>query len=138
VSLSFALPVVVVDASVAIPALTGEAPWPERWLGWAQADAMLLAPPHFRTEVANGFLKGTTVARDELPAKLRAMARSGVDVADRGWAGVLRATELASKHGLTVYDAMYLQLALDIEAPLATIDRALAVAARAEGIEVID
>jgi len=137
VSFAFAVPIVVVDASVAIPALTGDAPWPEQWLGWAESDTMLLAPPHFRTEVANGFLKGTSVARDELPAKLRAMARSGVDVADRGWPGVLRATELAGKHGLTVYDAMYLQLALDVEAPLATIDRALAAAARAEGIEVI-
>jgi predicted nucleic acid-binding protein len=138
VSFAFALPVVVVDASVAIPAMTGEAPWPQQWLRWAQTDTILLAPPHFRTEVANGFLKGTTVAFDELPARLRAMARSGVDVADRGWPGVLRATELASKHDLTVYDAMYLQLALDIEAPLATLDRRLAAAARAEGVEVID
>ncbi len=137
-SLTFALPVVVVDASVAIPAMTGEAPWSEQWLSWARTDTILLAPAHFRTEVANGFLKGTAVAHDELPAKLRAMARSGVDVADRGWPGVLRATELASKHRLTVYDAMYLQLALDIEAPLATIDRALAAAARAEGVEIID
>jgi predicted nucleic acid-binding protein len=36
-----------------------------------------------------------------------------------------------------VYDASYLQLALDIDGALATLDRALAAAANAEGIEVV-
>jgi LuxR family maltose regulon positive regulatory protein len=37
-----------------------------------------------------------------------------------------RVLHLADRHGLTVYDALYLQLALDVEGELATLDRDLA------------
>ena len=41
---------------------------------------------------------------------------------------------LAREHRLTVYDAAYLELARRLEAPLATLDRRLAAAARAAGV----
>ena len=41
---------------------------------------------------------------------------------------------LARRHRLTVYDATYLELALREPMPLATLDGALAAAARAEGV----
>ena len=129
---------VVVDASVAVPFLDRRDPWPGRWQAWAERGTMLLAPAHFRAEVANGLLRGTLLKPPEVPARLTLLVASGVDIADRGWDGVIDALDLATKHGLTVYDALYLQLALDIEAPLATLDRALAAAARDEGVEVID
>jgi predicted nucleic acid-binding protein len=44
---------------------------------------------------------------------------------------------LAREHGLTVYDAAYLELALRLAAPLATLDRALAAAATAAGVELL-
>ena len=44
---------------------------------------------------------------------------------------------LAARYELTSYDACYLQLALDRSAPLATVDRKLAAAARAEGLIVL-
>jgi len=44
---------------------------------------------------------------------------------------------LARRHRLTVYDAAYLELALGEASPLATLDEALASAARAEGLSVI-
>ena len=44
---------------------------------------------------------------------------------------------LARKHRLTVYDAGYLELALREALPLATLDVALADAARAEGVPLI-
>lgn len=44
---------------------------------------------------------------------------------------------LAVKHGLTSYDACYLQLALDKAVPLATADRRLAAAARSEGLQLL-
>jgi len=43
---------------------------------------------------------------------------------------------LCRRHGLTAYDALYLDLALRETADLATLDAALAKAARAEGVEV--
>ena len=44
---------------------------------------------------------------------------------------------LARDHGLTVYDAAYLELAVRLVIPLATLDRALADAAPAAGIELL-
>ena len=41
---------------------------------------------------------------------------------------------LAERHRLSVYDATYLWLAIDVDGELATFDRALATAAEAEGV----
>lgn len=45
--------------------------------------------------------------------------------------------ELARRHGLTVYDAAYLELALRDGLDLATLDTELAAAARAEGVSLV-
>lgn len=45
---------------------------------------------------------------------------------------------LARKHSLTAYDAAYLELALRLGAPLATLDRRLAQAARNEGVTLVE
>ncbi|MCY3789515.1 MAG: type II toxin-antitoxin system VapC family toxin [Gemmatimonadetes bacterium] len=42
---------------------------------------------------------------------------------------------LADRHGLSVHDAAYLELAHRMRLPLATLDRALASAALATGVE---
>ena len=44
---------------------------------------------------------------------------------------------LARRHRLTVYDAAYLELALREALPLATLDKALAGTAGAEGVSLI-
>lgn len=44
---------------------------------------------------------------------------------------------LSRRYKLTVYDAAYLELASRLRQPLATFDRSLGAAARAEGVEVI-
>ena len=46
--------------------------------------------------------------------------------------------DLARQHELSLYDAMYLELAVRMRMPLATLDRALGAAGKAAGIEVID
>ena len=51
----------------------------------------------------------------------------------RLWGSVL---ELAHERRLSVYDAMYLELAVRMRLPLATLDRALAAAGLAGGVEV--
>ncbi len=45
--------------------------------------------------------------------------------------------QLARTHGLTAYDAMYLELALRQQRPLATLDHKLSVAAQAEDIALM-
>lgn len=47
------------------------------------------------------------------------------------------ALRLARKHKLTFYDAAYLELALRLEATLATLDNDLAKAARSEGVKIL-
>lgn len=47
------------------------------------------------------------------------------------------ALQLARAHGLSVYDATYLELAVRTGAALATRDARLAAAARAEGVELL-
>lgn len=44
---------------------------------------------------------------------------------------------LSQRHALSVYDAGYLELARRLNAPLATLDRQLARAGRAEGVDLI-
>jgi predicted nucleic acid-binding protein len=70
--------------------------------------------------------------------RLQRLFAAGVDVIDRGMVGVYDSLEFAARHGLSVYDAAYLSLAVELDGELATNDRALAHAARAEGVEVID
>ena len=41
---------------------------------------------------------------------------------------------LAERHNLTIYDAAYLELALRLDGQLATFDRTLAAAAKANGV----
>ena len=45
-----------------------------------------------------------------------------------------RSLPLARTHGLSAYDALYLELAIRQQRPLATLDRKLSAAAQAEGI----
>jgi predicted nucleic acid-binding protein len=56
---------------------------------------------------------------------------------DRGSGNDRVVLELASAHGLTAYDAVYLVLAAGAGAPLATLDRKLAAAAVHENIPVL-
>src|ERR1051326_7156917 len=131
-------PPVVVDASAAIEFLGGDADWMGRFVGWAKTERMLLTPAHFLAEVANGELKGRRLGAQTIIADLDRLSAAGVESAGRGLVGLRRAIELADDHGLTVYDALYLQLAIDVDGELATLDGDLSTAARAEGVAVID
>ncbi len=48
-----------------------------------------------------------------------------------------RVMSLARQHGLTAYDSTYLELALRRREPLASLDKALIAAARAEEVELL-
>lgn len=104
------------------------------------AERGAIVPSLWRLEVANGLLVGvrrgrlTAARRDEVLATLLEMEIAIDDETDRfAWSGTVR---LAEAHGLTAYDAAYLELAQRRRLPLATLDAALARAARAARIEV--
>lgn len=133
-----AIPVpVVVDASAAIEFLTGDDKWASMFATWIRNERPLFAPAHFPAEVANGQLRGRRLDAQTVISALERLSAAGIEAADRGLPGLVEAIGLADQHGLTVYDALYLQLALDLDGDLATLDDDLRKAALAEGLEVV-
>jgi len=97
------------------------------------------APALWPIEVANVLLVATRRGRvnpdewEQIYANLEALPIEIDPVSTtRVWGRTLR---LANAHRLSVDDAMYLELALRMRLPLATLDRALGEAARTEGLE---
>lgn len=128
---------VIVDASVAVTFLQADATWVARWTEWTETDAIVLASAHFRAEVANALLRSLRLPAAEVAVQVSRLYRSGVEAADLHLPALLEAIGLADKHHLSVYDALYLQLALDVDGELATLDADLRRAAESEQLGVI-
>ncbi len=130
---------IVVDASVAaawlLPDEFSEAS--DRILRLLQAKDGLV-PSIFRHEVRNILLIAERRKRvmpakvDELLGRLAALP-----VREGGHSDDHDIIALARAGGLTAYDAAYVALALSSGVPLATLDRAMATAARARGIAIL-
>ncbi len=104
-------------------------------------DGKASVPSLWPVEVGNVLLVATRRGRvrvgewPEIRAFLEALPIEIDPVAtSRVWGASL---ELAETHQLSVYDAMYLELAVRLQLPLATLDRALLAAARTAGIEAL-
>jgi predicted nucleic acid-binding protein len=98
-----------------------------------------VAPSLWRFEVANGLQMAVRRKRIDAAYRDRALANlSALDIHideacdDHAWTATIRLAEL---YGLSVYDAAYLELAQRTRLPLATLDTALATAARGAGVE---
>lgn len=98
-------------------------------------------PQLFPIEIANVLLQATRRKRitasyaDEQLRRLEDISLSiDPETADPAWTTTYR---LAVDEQLTVYDATYLELALRLEATLATLDTDLADAARRRGLTVL-
>jgi predicted nucleic acid-binding protein len=100
-----------------------------------------LAPSVWPLEVANGLLaaerRGRISTADVIAASQQTLdlAVSVQEVAAEHALG--RILDLARTHALSVYDAAYLDLALREDAPLATLDRGLLLAAQASGVNTL-
>jgi len=118
----------VADASVVAAALFGEDARPE---AIALLHGRTLHAPYLLDhEIASVGLKKL---RDKLPgdivaAALQAYARLPIE---RHSVDAEALVVIAERHGLTAYDAAYLYVAEQLNAPLATLDDELAAAARA-------
>ena len=134
----------VVDASMALAWLferqnAEEADCADRAL-LALADAENSVPPLWHTEVANALLVGErrrVVTEAQVIDYLNRL--SGLPIATDDTAPAARrdlVMALAREHGLTAYDATYLDLALRKNAVLATFDGKLAEAMRRAGGKV--
>jgi predicted nucleic acid-binding protein len=116
--------VIVVDASVAVGALSGHTACIR-----ALEDRRLVAPHLIDAEVAHairGLAAGGRLSNDDARSLFRTWSRLAVDRLPMS--GLFpRVWEL--RHNLTAYDAMYVVCAEMLDAPLVTADRRMAGAA---------
>ena len=134
----------VVDASIALA-------WVLPSQASSIADALLkrievgdgaIVPPLWFLEVANGLLvaeRRKTIAAPERRLALERLSALGLMVDDASAHDAFAQTSgLAEQYGLSVYDAVYLELAIRRGLPLGTRDRALQSAAERSGIPRLD
>jgi len=135
----------VLDASVGVT-------WVLQDRATAKTDGLLkrvfdegaAAPAVWPYEMANAWLKTgrrlrmpRTAIQHEMRFLFIVLKRVAVDL-DAGDADTFStAMDLALRHALSSYDAAYVELAVRRGLPLATLDRALARAAAAEGVELL-
>ena len=98
------------------------------------------APSHWPLEIANGLLMAQRRRRITNAMRLDSLADAQalpIELDDQT-SGVVwsAASALAARHNLSVYDAAYLELAMRLRLPLATLDRDLRKAAKAEDVTV--
>ena len=134
----------VVDASVAAAWLLGEPALAARAHAVLQslARARMLVPAIWQAEVGNVLVVKERQQRIDAACAQRFLhLLEGLDCEVDAAAATTtfdRVLPLARRHQLSAYDAVYLELALRAQAPLATFDEALGRAALREGVEVCD
>ncbi|WP_040848488.1 type II toxin-antitoxin system VapC family toxin [Nitrospirillum viridazoti] len=100
-----------------------------------------LAPPLWRIEVANVLAmaeRRNRISASDRQNALQQLARLPIAFDEDGNARLWDAvSNLALRHGLSVYDAIYLELALRSGLPLATLDNALRQAAASSNVPLI-
>jgi predicted nucleic acid-binding protein len=100
-----------------------------------------VVPLHWPLEVANALLLAMRRRRISPELRADALAQLGKlqltfddQTLDNAWQASLN---LADRHGLTLYDACYLELAKRLNLPLATLDKELNAAGRRLGLTVL-
>ena len=99
------------------------------------------APCHWPLEIGNALLaarRSKRLSANDLQRLARHAAAFPVEI-DTGGTDIAlgKIVELATQHGLTAYDAAYVELAQRSRCPLATLDTKLASACEAAGIAVL-
>ncbi len=133
----------VVDASVAVAWVhPGQAtPQTDALLTEIENGATVLVPSLWPVEVANALL--VLERRGKLTSTERHAALAGLHElsfeVDDAMAGLAftRLSQLATEQALTLYDAVYLELALRLKLPLACRDGPLREAAKRRGVAVL-
>jgi predicted nucleic acid-binding protein len=131
----------VLDASLAIAwALDEPHPaWAQRLRVMAQQEPLdIRVPTFFWLEVGNILVRQPGMTHDQMLEGLIRLESMGIGDEDLDRPMRLRSLELAVRHGLTTYDAVYLAFAVDLGAPLATLDAALGRAASSHGLRYGD
>jgi predicted nucleic acid-binding protein len=133
---------VVVDASMTMAWLFGEERTDATDAAFQRVvDDETFVPSLWHLEVANSLWSAIRRGRCDETYALQSLGRlrrlnflTDGETETHAWG---RTRELAARHQLSVYDAAYLELAMRRQGTLATLDAALAKAARGVGLDVI-
>jgi predicted nucleic acid-binding protein len=135
---------IVLDASVCLSWL-----FPDEENEWSKAvfqrlrdeSQRIVVPAHWVLEISNGLVVGSRRKRikaEQIPLFWDALVALPVDIQPAlAVMEAKRVVALSEKYSLTVYDASYLDLAQRRNVALATLDRELIRAAKAEGITLL-
>ncbi len=135
-------PLVVDGSAVLSFLLTDEStPLAFRILDKIQTNTHNYVPGHFWFEAANGLLMAERRRRATQAETVQALQMLAdlplVLDPESGAKSGTAILALAREQGLTLYDAAYLEMAVRYSAALATVDKALARAAKAVGVELL-
>ena len=113
----------------------------DKWLEQMESGAGVVVPSLWFWEIANGLLAAqrrkllTTAERRKALHRLSLLSFTIDEEAGRIALG--KTSELAEKHGLSVYDAAYLEIALRRKLFLGSRDEALLKAAKRSGVKLL-
>jgi predicted nucleic acid-binding protein len=130
----------VLDCSATLPWIFGDEDSTDQLLDALQKGAQAWVPALWHLELANvlvGAQRRDRIDQAGVEAFLSHLASYAIivdgDTISRAWTKTL---DLAVFHGLSAYDAAYLELALRRDLPLATKDKALIDASRRAGVRL--
>ena len=135
--------VFVIDASVGFAWLhpAQATPETEKLLEQVGNGAQVVVPSLWFIEIANSLLvlqRRKKLTADERKSALETLGALNLTVDEESAREAFRkVSELAEKHGLTAYDAVYLELALRRKLPLASRDESLRQAAKHCGLKTL-
>lgn len=132
---------IVLDASLMAAWLFGERPSPALHVYNALPDVPIVVPAHWPVEISNALRTNLRAGRistehfqlilDELD-RLAIRVEPPIDLDE-----IIPLAHFAEIHNVTAYDAAYLQLAMQQQAILATLDETMRGAARALNIAIL-
>jgi predicted nucleic acid-binding protein len=113
----------------------------DKLLEQVAAGAIVVVPALWFSEMANSLLilqRRKKITREERKIALETLSAMSLTLDEEATRAAFQNTsDLAEKHGLTVYDATYLELALRRDLPLASRDAALSMAAKRCGLKTL-
>ena len=133
----------LIDSSVGLAWVHQDQATPEtdQLLAEVESGISVVVPGLWFLEIANGLLvlqRRKKLTSAERKCALETLARLNLTVDEEaGRAAFQRTSELAEKHGLTIYDATYLEIALRRKLALASRDTNLREAAKRCGLKVL-
>jgi predicted nucleic acid-binding protein len=132
---------IVVDASFIIAHVLGEdAAVNQANFIETLRQEQLVAPGHWPAEISNALVTNVRrkrISLDDIGLILNELATYNIEIRPACAGDVLRLIAVASEQNLTAYDAAYVILALDLEASIATLDKAMRQAAGRLNLNVL-